>query len=240
MCSCDPFQFRWLKGYIHNSCYYHHQIGSINLTHYYHIFRWLCAWDVCYIIFCHLLHIHSGKTVIVFSLLLCSLFVHYTTSLSSLCKLIWRHWTYKMAVRYIWLSVRVRLNIFSQLSIIQYMCVFSLPIYLVMIERIHTLSYYHHEIGSMNFYPLFSVRSWNNGMCCMSLYILLMVSHTVWKRDNASFLLIKHILYLTLMCEQWKSAVGTWGKTTRTSIYTHVLTLLVLRLEYSGRTRTKP
>ena len=109
-----------------------------------------------------------------------------------------------------------------------------------MIERIHTLSYHHHQIGSMNFYPLFSVRSWNNGMCCMSLYILLMVSHTVWKRDNASFLLIKHILYLTLMCEQWKSAVGTWGKTTRTSIYTHVLTLLVLRLEYSGRTRTKP
>ena len=26
-----------------------------------HIFPWLCAWDVCYIIFCHLLHIHSGK-----------------------------------------------------------------------------------------------------------------------------------------------------------------------------------
>ena len=27
-------QFRWLRGYIHSSCYYHHQIGSINLTHY--------------------------------------------------------------------------------------------------------------------------------------------------------------------------------------------------------------
>ena len=38
-----------------------------------HIFPWLCAWDVCYIIFCHLLHIHSGKTGILFSLLLCSL-----------------------------------------------------------------------------------------------------------------------------------------------------------------------
>ena len=25
-------------------------------------FPWLCAWDVCYIIFCHLLHIHSRKT----------------------------------------------------------------------------------------------------------------------------------------------------------------------------------
>ena len=51
MCSTGPFQFRWLRGCIHSSCYYHHQIGSIR-THY-HIFPWLCAWDVCYIIFCH-------------------------------------------------------------------------------------------------------------------------------------------------------------------------------------------
>ena len=56
----------------YSSCYYHHQIGSINLSHY-HIFPWLCAWDVCYIIFCQLLHIHSGKTGILFSLLLCRL-----------------------------------------------------------------------------------------------------------------------------------------------------------------------
>ena len=36
------------------------------------------------------------------------LFVHYTISLSSLCKLNWRHWTYKMPVRYILSSVWVR------------------------------------------------------------------------------------------------------------------------------------
>ena len=72
ICSTGPFQFRWLWGYIHSSCYHHHQIGSIKLTHY-HIFRWLCAWDACYIIFCHLWHKHSGKTDILFSLLLCSL-----------------------------------------------------------------------------------------------------------------------------------------------------------------------
>ena len=42
---------RRLKGYFHSSCYYHHQIGSINLTHCNHIFPWLCAWDVCYIIY---------------------------------------------------------------------------------------------------------------------------------------------------------------------------------------------
>ena len=51
---------------------------------------------------------------------------------------IWRHWTYKMPVRYNLSSVWIRLNIFSQLSIIQYMglCVFRLPISFVMIERI--------------------------------------------------------------------------------------------------------
>ena len=103
------------------------------------------------------------------------LFVHYTIPLSSLRKLIWGHWTYKMPVRYVLSSVWVRLSIFTQLSIIHYMglCVFNLPISLVMIERIYTLSYCHRQIGSMKYYPLFRVRSWNNGMRCMSLYILL-------------------------------------------------------------------
>ena len=104
------------------------------------------------------------------------LFVHYTIPLSSLCKLIWGHLTNKMPVRYILSSVWVRLGLFSQLSIIQYMglCVFTLPIFLVMIERICTLSYYHNQIGSINYHPLFRVMSWNNDMRCMSLYILLL------------------------------------------------------------------
>ena len=60
---------------------------------------------------------------------------------SSLCKLIWIHWIYKMPGRYNLSSVWVRLSIFSQLSIIQYVerCVFSLPIYFVMVERIYIL-----------------------------------------------------------------------------------------------------
>ena len=67
------FNSWWLKWKFFNSCYYPHQIGSIHLSHCYNIFPWLCAWDVCYIIFCHLLHIRSGKTGNLFSLLLCSL-----------------------------------------------------------------------------------------------------------------------------------------------------------------------
>ena len=191
MSSTVPFQFRWLRGYIHSSCYYHHQIGSINLTHY-HIFRscvpemFVTSYSVTYCIYI------PGKPAFCFHYYCADydeckysdtfwlsdrvrLFVHYTISLSSLRKLIWGHWTYEMPVRYILSSVWVRLNIFSQLSIIQNMglCVFSLPIPLVMIEIIYTLSYYNHQIGNMNYYPLFRVMSWNNGMCCMSLYILL-------------------------------------------------------------------
>ena len=56
---------------------------------------------------------------------------------------IWRHWTYKMPVRNNLSSVWVRLSIFSQLSIIWYvrLCVFSLPISFVMIERIYIYIY---------------------------------------------------------------------------------------------------
>ena len=61
MCSTGPFKYRWLKGFIYSSCYYHHQIGIIHLSHCFHIFLWLCAWDVCCIIFFYLLYIHSGK-----------------------------------------------------------------------------------------------------------------------------------------------------------------------------------
>ena len=40
-------------------------------------------------------------------------------------------------------------------------------------ENIYTLSYHHHhQIGSMNYYPLFRVRSWSNGVRCMSFCIV--------------------------------------------------------------------
>ena len=39
-------------------------------------------------------------------------------------------------------------------------------------DNIYTLSFYR-QIGSMSYYPLFRVRSWNNGVRCMSFYILI-------------------------------------------------------------------
>ena len=137
-----PTCIAW-KEYIYSTCFYHHQIGSIHLSRCYHIFPWLCAWFVCYIILCNLLHMHSGKTGILFSLSLSSLwwvqivryvlacrtysFAHYTILLSSLCKLMWRHWTYNIYARQIYFVECVRLSILSQLTITHYMglCVVS-------------------------------------------------------------------------------------------------------------------
>ena len=46
-------------------------------------------------------------------------------------------------------------------------------------ENIHTLSYHHHQIGSMNYYPLFRVRSWNNCMrVCLSIFLYMWESLT--------------------------------------------------------------
>ena len=105
----------------------------------------------------------------------------------------------KMPVRHILSSLWVILSIFSQLSTIQYMglCVFSLLFSLVMIERIYTLSYHHYKIGCMNCYPLFRVRLWNNGMCCMSLYILL----TQWRITFSLFFITLYIYLNASQCD---------------------------------------
>ena len=179
--------FTWSYSYIYSSCYYHHQIWSIHRSHCFHIFPWLCAWDVCYIIFCHLLYIHSGKTGNLFSLVLCSLWwvqilfglqivficLYITPSHYHHCaNFIWRHWTYKMPVRYNLSNVWVRLSIFS---IIHYIICGAVCFQFTHFfhddwENIHILFYHHHQIGSMNYYPLFGHETM---VCAVCLSIFL-------------------------------------------------------------------
>ena len=135
------FSSRWLKGYIYSSCY-HHQIGSIHLPNCYHIpcgcvpETFVTSYSVTYCIYA------PGKPGICFHYY-CAVYDEYkysdafwladrtrlfvqNTVLSSLCKLIWRLWTYKMPVSYILSSGWARLSIFSPLATIQYMgCMFS-------------------------------------------------------------------------------------------------------------------
>ena len=179
MCSTGPFQYRWLKRYIYSSCYYHNQIGSIQLFHCYHIFPWLCAWDVCYIIFCHLLPIHSGKTGLLFSLLLRSLCCVHLIGYVQVC----RSYSFVCTAHHlIIIIVQTYLKILNlkhacQIYLVE--CVSKIKHILSVIhyaicgavcfqfthfpcdawENIYTLSFYHHQIGSMNYYPLFRVRS---------------------------------------------------------------------------------
>ena len=98
------------------------------------------------------------------------------------CLRIWRNWTFEMLVRYILSSVYLRVSPFSQISFMQYMglCVFSLPISLMMIVRLYFISSYqrHHQIGNMSHLPLFRVMSWNKRLHCMSLYILIVACLT--------------------------------------------------------------
>ena len=65
-----PFHFRWSRGYICNSSYYHHLIGSINLFHCCYIFPWLCGWKGCTIICCRFhMYISWDSWVLCLSLL---------------------------------------------------------------------------------------------------------------------------------------------------------------------------
>ena len=195
MCWTGPFEFRWLKGYIYNPSYYHHQIGRIHLSHCCHIFRG-CVSEMVVLPYSVIYYKYISGTLGPCFNYLCSvywcsvyvickrsdtlwpagrvrLFADYTIPLSSLCRLIWRHWTNKMLVRYMLPSVCLRLRLFSQLSFIQNigLCVFSLHNSLVMIVRMCTSSYHHHQIGSMNHWPLFRVRSWNM-VCAVCLTML--------------------------------------------------------------------
>ena len=77
-----------------------------------------------------------------------------------------------MLVRYILSSVCLRLSQFSQLSFMQAVCIQLTHLSYDDCENVCTLFYLHHQIGSMTHLPLFRVRSWNNGMHCMSFYIL--------------------------------------------------------------------
>ena len=192
MCSTGPFTYRWLKRSIYSSFYYHHQIGSIHLSHCFHIFPWLCAWDVCYIIFCHLLYIHSGKTGNLFSLVLCSLWWLQIVGFVLAC----RSYSFVRTLHHLIVIIVQTLSedielikclsdiicrmsrIKNIISVIHHTICWAVCFQFTHFlrddwENIQTLSYYHHQTGRINYYPLFRVRSWNNGMRCMSFYILI-------------------------------------------------------------------
>ena len=71
-------------------------------------------------------------------------------------------------------------------------------------ENIYTLSYYHHQIWSMNYYPLFRVRPWSNGMRCMSFYILMIIH---WESLCWFSFFLTHSCCKSMLCSQVKEYV---------------------------------
>ena len=148
------------------------------------MFPWLCAWDVCYIIFCHLLHIRSGITRNLFSLLLCCLWWVQTSGHVLDC----RSYSFVYTVHFIIIIVQTylkALNFLIACQIYFVKCVSKIKHIISVIhyticgavcfqfthfscddwDNIYTLSYYHHLS--------FRVRSWHSGVRCMSFYILI-------------------------------------------------------------------
>ena len=108
-----------------------------------HLIFTVMSWHVCRLM--HPLHPQGGIRY----------FAFYTTSLSSLCRITLKYWTYNMIFRYIMSSVCLRSNPFSQDSFMENIWGSVFPPcpssfwwlwgYLNLFE-----SYYHHQIGYMN------------------------------------------------------------------------------------------
>ena len=119
------------------------------------------------------------------------LFPHGISSLFLLRSLIWRHWKYEIVVRErdILSNVCLRLSLFSHLSLIQYLdlCILAKSFFLWWLWDLCCLSYHHNhcQIASMNYYPWFRIRKWNNGL------------HKNIERHTA------HIIVLLLNPKQW-------------------------------------
>ena len=91
-------------------------------------------------------------------------------------------------------------------------------------ENIYTLSYYHHQIGSMNYSPLFRVTSWNNGVRCMSFYILKeMCIDQFANLNHPCFKTWCNLTSLLYTCLKTLS-LGIWGRGLVWREHTHIHT----------------
>ena len=192
VCSTGPFQYRWLKGSICSSSYYHHEMGSIHLSHCYHIFLWLCVlrylshhillltahtfqenWELVFINFVQFMmsansRIHFGLKIVFVSLYITPSHYHHCAELSKdieLIKCLSDIFCRVCKIRHILSVIHYTIHEAVCFQFTHFPCDDW--------ENIYTLSYYHHQIRSMNYYPLFRVRSWNSGVCCMSFCILM-------------------------------------------------------------------
>ena len=150
------------------------------------------------VIFCYLLHIHSRKTGNWFSLFLCSLWWVQIVG----CALAWMSYSYICTLHHLIIIIVQTYLKTLNLRLSDIFC-FQFTNSLVMIERIYTLSYYHHQIGNMNYYLLFRVRSWSNGLRCMSFFILTILQQG-WLIDLSQLCIFFNFLLCVLPSMKWR------------------------------------
>ena len=141
----------------------------INLCHYFHIYPRLSGWGTSTITCC-LYHVYPGK--------------------AGFCLCINHRLYYGPTAVFVYLlySVSKITYILSSIYHAMYGAVCIQPTRLSCdnCKNTCTLSLNHQQIGSMNRLPLFMARTWNNGMCGISLYVLyahllINISHSTTK-----------------------------------------------------------
>ena len=157
---------------------------------------------------------------------------YYTTSLSLLCICVWMHWIFKMLIRYILSSVCLILSQFSQLSFMIYMglCVFSLPISLMMILRIWI--FYLILIIRLEVWPISHCLGLGHetmvGAVCLSI-LYIYIYPPSWDEGCHKFLL-KYWFQSNTIKLLWL----TWNVLIKTALFDLKYNKHVIRFDYSS------
>ena len=175
------------------------------LSHCYHIFPWLCAWDYIMSLTANIFRDnHEFVFIIIVQFMMsANSWIRFDLQRVFVCFTL-----YHLIVIIVQAYLKT-LNLLIPCHIYFVECVHTIKHILSVIhyticevvcfqfthfvwddwENIYSLSYCHHQIESMNYYPLFSmnyytlsrVRSWNNDMSCLSWYSYRL--HNVVKRN---------------------------------------------------------
>ena len=144
-----PFPLLFFRGCVPEICLLHHIVSLIAYT-----FR--KTREFVFVTIEPFMMSANSRIRSGWQILFVCLYITPSHHLSSLCKLIWRHWTYKIPVRYIFSSVWIKLSILSvfHYELCETVCFQFTHLLCDDWENIYTLSYYHNQIGSMKYYPL--------------------------------------------------------------------------------------
>ena len=185
MCSTVPFQFKWLKGYICSSCYYHHQIGSIHfsiiifsvvvclrcLMHYFLpliVYTFRENRDFVFIIVAQFMmsaysRIRFGLQIVFVCLYITPSYYHHCANIElmiCLSDIFCRVYRIKNILSFIHYTIYGAVCF----QFTYFTCDDWENICFVLLSSSH---------GEFELISIFRVRSWNNGMHCMYCYILI-------------------------------------------------------------------